>query len=217
MGTKETRKQRGQRRGAEIAIAAVKTLRDARVSAGVSQAELAREAGWSQSFTSLLERSRVPEVSFLDLCILASVLGLEPSLTFHRVGPAIRDKGHEALIGRLVKLLSATWLVAREVPFPNPGDPRWWDLLLRLPNFRLGIEAETRIRDMQALVRRMKERARDGGADQLLLILSDSSHNRGLVDDLRGALGDEFRSHPRDVLAALRVGTPLAGSGVVLL
>jgi transcriptional regulator with XRE-family HTH domain len=217
MGTKETRKQRGQRRGAEIATAAVRTLREARVSAGVSQAELAREAGWSQSFTSLLERSRVPEASFLDLCIAASVLGLEPSLTFHRVGPAIRDKGHEALIGRLMHLLSPAWHVAREVPFPNTGDPRWWDLLLRLPDYRLGVEAETRIRDMQAMVRRMKERAREGRADALLLILSDSAHNRELVDELRGALGDDFRSHPRDVLAALRSGSPLVGPGVVLL
>jgi len=149
--------------------------------------------------------------------MVASVLGLEASLTLHRIGPAIRDKGHEALIGRLQHLLSPEWHVAREVPFPNPGDPRWWDLLLRLPDFRLGVEAETRIRDLQELVRRMKERADDGGADQLLLILSDSIHNRELVGSLRGALGDRFTTTAGDVLQALRAGVPLAGSGVVLL
>lgn len=216
MGTKETRRQRGERRGGEIVSGAVRTLRDERVTAGVSQAELGREAGWSQSFTSLVERHRIPNVSLVDLCVAASVLGLEPSLSFHPIGPAIRDKGHEALIGRLLRMISPAWHVAREVPFPNPGDPRWWDVLLRLPDYRLGVEAETRIRDMQALVRRMRERAREGGTDALLLVLSDSAHNRVLVDDLRDALGGEFRAHPRDLLGALRSGAPLPGSGVVL-
>jgi hypothetical protein len=192
-------------------------LREARITSGVSQSELAHEGGWSQSFLSLLESHDLPNIAFIDLCTVASLLGLEPALSFHRVGPALRDKGHEALIGRLLRLLAPAWLVAREVPFPNPGDPRWWDLLLRLPDFRLGIEAETRIRDMQALVRRMRERARDGGADYLLLVLSDSAHNRELVGELRRALGDEFRWHPRDLLRALREGRQLPGSGLVLL
>ena len=145
MGTKETRRQRGQRRGNELLTAAVRSLRDTRVTTGVSQRQLAREAGWSQSYLSLVERDLATAISLTDLCVLASLLGLEPALSFHRVGPSIRDAAHEALIRRLLRLLSASWHVAREVPFPNPGDPRWWDLLLRLPDFRLGIEAETRI------------------------------------------------------------------------
>jgi hypothetical protein len=149
--------------------------------------------------------------------MVASVLGLETSLTLHRIGPAIRDKGHEALIGRLVRMLSPAWHIVREVPFPNPGDPRWWDLLLRLPGFRLGVEAETRIRDMQELVRRMRERSGDGGADELLLMLSDSAHNRQLVASLRDALGDRFKTPAGEVLPALRAGTPLHGSAVILL
>ncbi len=56
-----------------------------------------------------------------------------------------------------------------------------------------------------------------GGCDALLLILSDSAHNRNLVDDLRAALGDDFRANPRDVLRGLRSGTRLDGSGVILI
>jgi len=134
-----------------------------------------------------------------------------------RLGPGAAAQPPAALIARLLRLLSPTWHVAREVPFPNPGDPRWWDVLLRRPDFRLGVEAETRIRDMQALVRRMKERAREGGADELLLILSDSGHNRGLVDELRDALGDDFAMARGDALRALRAGDGLGGSAVVLL
>lgn len=200
-----------------MVAATTRALHDARITLGISQAALASELGWSQSFVSRLDRNKVPQVSLLTVSMAASVLGLEPALTLHRIGPAIRDKGHEALIARLLRLLSPAWHVAREVPFPNPGDPRFWDLMLRLTDFRLGVEAETRIRDLQALVRRMRERATDGGADALLLILSDSGHNRGLVADLRTALGDDFRTPPNALLQALRSGGRLTSSGVVLL
>ena len=63
----------------------------------------------------------------------------------------------------------------------------------------------------------MKERASQGGADELLLVLSDSAHNRDLVDDLRSALGDDFRANPRDMLRDLRTGTRLHSSGVILM
>jgi hypothetical protein len=70
---------------------------------------------------------------------------------------------------------------------------------------------------MQALVRRMRERAGEGGADALLLILSDSAHNRELVEQLRDGLGVEFSSRPPLLLQALRLAEPLPGSGVALL
>jgi transcriptional regulator with XRE-family HTH domain len=195
----------------------VRQLREARVTGGLSQKAMARGLGWSQQNYSRFELDQLASVTLIDVCVAASVLGLEPTLTFHRIGPALRDKGHEALIGRLLRLLSPAWKVAREVPFPNPGDPRWWDLILRIPDFRLGVEAETRIRDMQALIRRMKERARDGGADALLLVLSDSQHNRGLVSDLRGGLGEDFGERQSVVVQALRSGARLARCGIILI
>ena len=217
MGTKETRAQRGKRRGAELLSAVIGRLRDARVSNGISQADIAHALGISQQHYSRIELGRVPTTSLIDLATIASILGLEPSLTLHPIGPAIRDKGHEALIGRLLKLVAPTWHVLREAPFPNLGDPRSWDVLLRLGNYRIGIEAETRIRDVQALVRRMRDRARAGGTDATLIVLSNSAHNRQLVDQLRVALGPEFGTSSVAVVAALRAGHPLPASGVVLL
>lgn len=177
---------------------------------------MAAELGRSQAYLSLLEANRVPGVGLQAVCEMASLLGLEASLAFHPAGIPLRDKGHEALIGRLTRLLSAEWKITREAPFPNPGDPRSWDLLLRRGHYLVGIEAETRIRDVQALVRRMRERARQGGADVIVIILSDSAHNRALVDQLRLALGDDFAASPRVLLRALRAGLPLRGSGVVV-
>jgi hypothetical protein len=156
-------------------------------------------------------------VSLRRICEIAAVLGLRVAITFHRGGTPLRDAGHQALIGRLVRMLSPSWNVFREGPFPTQGDPRFWDALLRLPVQVVGVEAETRVRDLQALVRRMRERARDGGADCLLLVLSDSAANRAVVDELRTALGPDFATAQSALLSALRAGTPLPGSGVVLM
>jgi transcriptional regulator with XRE-family HTH domain len=217
MGTRESRAQRGKRRGRAIVAVALAQLRAARLAAGISQAVVAAGLGWSQQHYSRFEGNRLRQVSFGSISVAAALLGLEPSLTFFPAGPALRDAGHQTLIARLIALLSPAWKVAREASFPNPGDPRSWDVLLRLGNYLAGIEAETRIRDMQALVRRMRERARQGGTEVIVIVLSDTSHNRALVDDLRTALGDEFAASPRALVRALRTGIPLPGSGVVLL
>jgi transcriptional regulator with XRE-family HTH domain len=217
MGTRETRAQRGRRRGREITNAAVAQLRDARVLAGLSQRTIAGAIGWNQQHYSRFEAGRVTNAPLRVFVIGASLLGLDVSVSFHPVGPALRDKGHEAVIERFLKLLNPAWRVVRELPFPTPGDPRFWDLTLRIGAQLVGIEVETRIRDVQALVRRMRERGRDGGADVIVIVLSDSAHNRELVDQFREALGQEFAIAPRDLLAALRAGTALPGSGVVLL
>jgi len=216
VSTRESRVDRGRRRGDEVARAAITQLRSTRVALGISQDVVAAAIGCSQPEISGIEHFKIP-VTLRRLSEIASLLGLEPALTLHPVGPPLRDKGHEAVLGRLLRTVSPAWRVFREAPFPGPGDRRFWDALLRLPAQIVGIEAETRIRDLQALVRRMGERARAGGADVMLLVLSDSATNRGLVDDLRAALGDEFASSPRDLLAALRAGQPLPGSGVILI
>jgi hypothetical protein len=85
------------------------------------------------------------------------------------------------------------------------------------PHYLVGVDIETRIRDVQALTRRTRGRERDGEVDAILIVLSDSATNRRLVGDLREALGDEYKSSPREILAALRAGARLPGSGVVII
>lgn len=217
MATKETRSQRARRRGRVLLGQATAALREARIAAGFSQAFVAKQLGRTQQFVSLLEANKVPELSLQNLSEWAGVFGLEPSLPLRKVGPPLRDKGHQALIARLTSILSASWTVRREMPFPNLGDMRSWDLFLRLGHQIVGVEAETRIRDIQALVRRMRERARDGGTDCIVLVLSDTVTNRQLVSELRDALGPEFGAGPGDLLRSLKTGTPLPGSGVILI
>lgn len=146
------------------------------------------------------------------------MLGLQVTIQFHPRGEAVRDIGQIKLIARFRALLSASWHVMIEAPFPTLGDLRSWDVLIRLGSaHRVGVEAETRIRDVQELVRRIRQRELHGGVDEILIILSDTTHNRRLVDELRRALGDGYATPPRQLLAALRTGSPLAGSGLILL
>jgi transcriptional regulator with XRE-family HTH domain len=197
----------------------ISQLRDARIVAGLSQSECARQLGLSQSYLSKLEANRVDDVSVARIAAIASLFGLEPSLTLHVAGVPLRDKGHEALLQRFFARLSPAWTVTREASFPTLGDPRWWDALLRrgTHSYLIGVEAETRLRDMQALVRRIHGRASDGGADHVLVVLSDTALNRSLAADLRVALGDTFSTSPRAIMRALAAGLPLPGPGVVLL
>lgn len=183
-----------------------------------SQETLARALGRSQSDVSRLERLvEIDRVSFVEVAEIASLLGLELSAGLHLVGDALRDKGHEALISRFRAELSAVFKVLAEVPLPTPGDRRSWDLLLRLPAQLIGVEAETRIRDMQRLVRHVHQRERDGGVDAIVLLLAATRTNRELIDELRLALGSNYSTSPRAILRSLRSAQPVPGSGVVMI
>jgi transcriptional regulator with XRE-family HTH domain len=183
----------------------------------VSQRALAREVGCSASVLWRLEHGvAIDRISLVQIAQIASLLGLELGAALYPLGDPIRDAGHQALIKRFRALLASTIQVRAEAPFPNFGDRRSWDLFLHVESQRIGVEAETRIRDEQLLVRRMRERDAYGGTDEVLLVLSESAVNRRLLPDLLEALGPRFATAPRALLGALRMGKPIPGSGVVL-
>lgn len=187
---------------------------------GISQRALAQQLGISQAQLWRIEERQIADVSLRRLCEMASLLGLEPALTLHPLGDPIRDKGQQALGRRFDGLLAAAWSVTSEALLPLPGDLRSWDRLLRLIGARerhlVGVDLESRVRDVQDLVRRSRLRERDGGVDAILIVLSDSATNRSLVDQLSEALGPAYATPSRAIRAALRMGHPLPGSGVLL-
>lgn len=180
---------------------------------------MADELGCSQANLWRIEANEVQDMTVVRLSEMASVLGLELSIALYELGDPIRDMGQQALAGRFAALLSPKWRVTSETLLPLPGDLRSWDKLLRLiggdRGQLVGVDLETRIRDIQALVRRTRLRERDGGVDAILLVLSDSATNRHLVGQLRDALGPDYATSSRQLLKALREGTELPGSGVV--
>jgi transcriptional regulator with XRE-family HTH domain len=220
MASKETRLQRGRRRGQESLSRSLKELVEARRTLGLSQRAVAAQQGISQAQLWRIETGRDSSVSFVRLCEIASLLGYDVSLGLHPNSDPIRDAGQQALGKRFDALLSKAWSVADEVLLPNPGDKRAWDKVLRLtgaePRHVVGADLESRIYDIQALVRRTRERERDGGVDEILIVLSDSAHNRRTAPDLAAALGAAYSTQGADIRRALRRGTQLPGSGVIL-
>jgi transcriptional regulator with XRE-family HTH domain len=216
VGTKEGAAARGLRRGREITQTLVTELRNARVAANVSGRAVASKLGWSEARYRRFERGS-RKASVVDVSAVAGVLGLELSASLHPAGDPIRDKGHQALIRRFRALLTDAWQVIAEMPLPIPGERRSWDLGLRLGAQRVGVEAETGIRDVQRLTRRVRERETAGGMDEIVLLLSDTRSNRRLLPELLEALGERFHAPPRQILGALREGRPIPGSGVILL
>jgi transcriptional regulator with XRE-family HTH domain len=217
MPAKDERSSKGLLIGDRIVAAVLTELRNARLDANLSQAALAKKLGWTQTRYSRFERNADP-ITVEDVCLVAIVLGLKPRFDLYRVDEGLRDQGSVGLVNRFCALLSPVWLVMREAPFPNLGDFRSWDVLLRLgSSFRVGVEAETRLRELEGLVRRIRQRELHGDVNEILVVLSRSGHNRSNVDAFRTALGPSYLTPSGDLLAALRTGRQVPGSGVILL
>jgi hypothetical protein len=122
-----------------------------------------------------------------------------------------------ALLGRFRALLPADLRWRTEVPIRIERDLRAWDADVGGAGWSVPVEAETRLRDVQALARRLALKRRDDGAETMILLIADTRHNRRV---LRLAMPDlvlEFPATGRAVLAALWAGEQPSASGIVLL
>jgi len=144
-------------------------LRTARIGAGLSQAAVARAAGLSPAQVSRIERGALLHVALEDIALLSAVLGLEPSLRIYPVGDPIRGAAQRALLERFRARIHPSLGWRTEVPLPIHGDRRAWDAVIRGNGFMVGVEAETRLHDVQALGRRLAFKRRDGAVDGLIL------------------------------------------------
>jgi hypothetical protein len=84
------------------------------------------------------------------------------------------------------------------------------------PGWTAGVEAETHVRDIQAVARRLALKRRDGALDAVVLVLRDSRHHRRLVRMHADALAASFPIPGRRALRRLATGASPGGSAVVL-
>jgi hypothetical protein len=89
--------------------------------------------------------------------------------------------------------------------------------MITLERLRIAIEAETRLRDLQALERRCQLKLRDGDVDRLILVVSDTANNRGMLDAYREVLRGTFPLDGRQIIPALRAGRAPAANGIIVL
>jgi transcriptional regulator with XRE-family HTH domain len=192
-------------------------LRFARLGAGLSQVAVGAAAGMSHAQVGRIERGRVAGLSLDQASRAASAVGLRLVVRTYPDGDPVRDAGQLALLARLRSRLPPAARWETEVPLPIPGDRRAWDALIRLGGRRAGCEAETRVRDVQALERRLALKRRDGAVDVVILVVAGTAANRRTLAAHREALRAILPLDGREVLASLRAAQLPARSGLVVL
>lgn len=216
MANKQRLLTMGQRRGERICTEFGHAIRDARLGLGLTQHQLAELVRTSDSQISRVERAMPPYADFVEASRLAQVLGLELSVKCYATGAAVRDIGHIRLIERLC---AETPLIdwSLEHPIPIPGDPRAWDAHAVVDGRVIGVAAETRLHDVQALLRREHGKMRDSDVDLLILLVLGSRANRETLRAIRESLRHDLPLDSREILAALRQGKAPTASGIILL
>lgn len=178
MGSRERAIDVGAARAREILARLPAEARSARLANGLGQADVASALGISVAQYSRIERGLSPDLKVATAVRLFAVLGLDLSIRAYPAGDPIRDVAHAALLERLHMACHRS-IVWRTVPLT--GDLRAWDATAVCPAFRAGVEAETRIRDVQALDRRLALKERAGAMDRVILLLLDSRANRNVL------------------------------------
>lgn len=217
MVTRERRIDLGKRLARRALARIGEEFREARFAAGLTQRQVGDASGISHAQVSRIELGRAPRAPFETLAVMASVLGLDLPLRTYPSGDPIRDVAQVALLTKLRAVLPSGLTWRSEVALALPGDKRAWDGEIGGSGWRLPVDAETRLRDVQAVSRRAALKRRDDGNPTVLLLVADTRHNRRVLrlaaDDLTAA----FPEPGATALAAIRAGALPEGSAILLL
>ena len=216
MATRERRLDRARWRARRALNTIGEELREARLQAGLTLRELTGIVGVSPAELSRIERGLAPHVGYETLVNVGAVLGLDIPLRAFPNGDPVRDAPQLKVLARFRTPLPAMLRHRTEVPLGMPGDRRAWDEVIDGPGWSLPVEAETRIRDTQALRRKLALKCQDAGVDCMLLVVADTRHNRHVLRLAAADFAEAFPVSGRDALAALRRGEKPSGSAIVL-
>jgi transcriptional regulator with XRE-family HTH domain len=166
---------------------------------------------------SRIERGIATRVPYETLAMIAAVLGLDLSLRTFPAGDPVRDAAQLTLLAKLRGLLPAGRRWRTEVPLAIPGDLRAWDAVIEGRGWRVAVEAETRLRDVQALSRRLALKQRDDRQEVVILLVADTRHNRHVLRLAGPDLAPAFPTPGRAIREALSKGEAPRASGILLL
>lgn len=217
MGSRERPVDVGAASARSILARLAAEIRSARLQAGLSQLSVADGIGISRSQYSRIERGLTPDLTIDMAARVFAVLGQALHVQTFPSGDPLRDAAQIALLERLRVHLHRSFRWLTEVPLPIPGDLRAWDATACNRAVRIGIEGETRLRDLQAVERRIALKERDGGMDRVILLVADSRHDREMVRGHAGVLGARFPVPGPRALELLAAGVDPGGNALILL
>ena len=187
-----------------------------RIEHGLSQNVVGAAVGLSDSEISRIEIGSREDVSIELISALLAVVGKDLAANAYPIGAPLRDSAHLALLERLRSVASPSFRWLTEIPV-RAGELRAWDAMLVQPSCRVGVEAETRVRDVQAIERSVLVKQRDSGIERAILLLSDTRHHRQLLRDFGPHLTGSFPVASRSAIEALRAGRDPGANAIVLL
>jgi transcriptional regulator with XRE-family HTH domain len=194
----------------------VADLRTARLAAGLSQAVIARAIGVSRTNVTRWEQGHL-RPALTDLARWAAAVGLETPFRGLPGPSPVRDAGQLRTLARAGNRIGPGWSWRTEVPVAaDARDRRAVDAVIRRGNVAIGLEVITRLVDVQAQVRRALLKQEALHLDRMVLVLSDTRHNRAALREGAPSLVPAFPMSSRQVLHALHAGCLPAGNGTLL-
>jgi transcriptional regulator with XRE-family HTH domain len=187
----------------------------ARHGSGLSRDDVGKACGLSRTGIERLE-SGTRRSTVREYAALGAAVGLDVRLRAYPAGDAIRDAGQQRLLVRFRRRLHTSLRLPTEVPLPNDGDLRAWDAMIRGTDWRLAVEAETVLGDIQAVERRIALKRRDGGIDHVILVVADTPRNRRALAAAPTAFA-AFSRDARATLRALAAGANPGSSAILIL
>jgi len=189
------------------------------LSAGLSQHRVAVAAGISRSALERLELGQSPNLTLVVGVRVAAAVGLDLVVRTYPGGRHLRDAGQIRLMTRLRARMGPGWRWRFELPLPGPTDQRAWDAAAThaATGASVVIEAETRIRDAQEVLRRIGGKRRDAGTPRVILLVADTRSNRAALHEAEAAFRAEFGLTTRAALMALSAGNAPDQDALVVL
>lgn len=184
-------------------------FREYRLQLDLSQEQVAAASHMSRVHYGRIENGLVPKLTLLEINRIAAVLGLGPSIRLYPAGDAVRDAGQATRLQAFLAPLSAPLTYRLEVPLPAVSDrfeQRAWDAMLFGRGARTAIELEMRLRDVQAVLRRLDLKRRDDPTESFVLLVADSRTNRRVLNEFSRLFTDLPRLRPTTVRRALEAG-----------
>lgn len=181
------------------------------------QVDVGRAIGASGSAVSRVELGRVRSLSVVRLARHAAAVGLKPTIRMYPLVRRLLDQPQVALLERFRARLHPTWTWRTEVPMPLPGDLRSGDCVIEIPQCRVLVEAFTRLSNWQAQTANAARKARDLGANRLIILVADTHANRRALAEADAIRDGSFPIRTRAALAALGAGTDPGGDAIVVL
>jgi len=217
VGTRERAVERGQRTADRLISALAAEARAARRDRNLSLRAVGAALGVSSATVWRFEHARAPNATIAFVAQLFAVLGLDLSARGYPGPTPLRDSAQRDAVALFLGQLHPSLAYGTEVPLPEAGDQRRWDVLVRGPDWRFGVEVETGPSDAQALAGRLTLKLRDADVDGMLLVVPATRRVDAFLETARPILEPIFPAAGVDVLEALRRGARPSGNGIVVL